>query len=155
MKKQFYLLLPVVLLIICWRSSNSYFPTDIDHATVLRSLNKTTLEKGRRIYESSCLACHGANGTSSYPQARSFSKDNLHFGNKPYEMWRTVTNGAGLMAPQTWLSSAERYYVIQYIRETFMKKANPAQYFTITEKYLASLPKTTTSANERSQKPRP
>lgn len=149
MKKQFYLLLPVVLLIICWRSSNSYFPTDIDHATVLRSLNKTTLEKGRRIYESSCLACHGANGTSSYPQARSFSKDNLHFGNKPCEMWRTVTNGAGLMAPQTWLSSAERYYVIQYIRETFMKKANPAQYFTITEKYLASLPKTTTSANEQ------
>lgn len=149
MKKQICLMLPVLALIICWRTTKTYPSSDIDHAEVLRNLNKTTFGKGQRIYETSCLACHGANGTSSYPQARSFGKDKLRFGNKPYEMWRTLTNGAGLMAPQTWLSSAERYYVIQYIRETFMKKANPGQYFTITEKYLASLPKTVTSTNEQ------
>ena len=66
--------------------------------------------------KSACMACHGANGSSSYPQARSFSKDKLRFGNKPYDMWRTITDGGGLMAPQTWLTPTERYYVIQYIR---------------------------------------
>lgn len=143
-----YLFLPALALIICWRNTHTYSPPEFDHATVLRSLNKTTLEKGRRIYESSCMACHGANGSSSYPQARSFSKDKLRFGNKPYDMWRTITDGGGLMAPQTWLTPTERYYVIQYIRENFMRKNNPGQYFSITDQYLASLPKSATTATE-------
>lgn len=143
-----YLFLPALALIICWRNTQTYSPPECDHATVLRSLNKTTLEKGRRIYESSCMACHGANGSSSYPQARSFSKDKLRFGNKPYDMWRTITDGGGLMAPQTWLTPTERYYVIQYIRENFMRKNNPGQYFAITDQYLASLPKSATTATE-------
>jgi hypothetical protein len=158
------LLLPALLLLLCFRGAhpdktgldNARFdqtrfdmPPGIDHAAVIRSLNKTTLEKGRQIYTKSCMACHGVGGTASYPQARSFSKDPLRFGNKPYDMWRTVSHGAGLMAAQTWLSPAERYYVIQYIRETFIKPSNPGQYFTVTDKYLASLPRSRQSAEEQ------
>ncbi|MBU1821370.1 MAG: c-type cytochrome [Bacteroidetes bacterium] len=98
------------------------------------------MQKGREIYNKSCLTCHGADGTASLPQARSFNKDPLRFGNKPYDMWKTLTNGAGMMASQTWLSPEERYYVIQFIREEFMKKDNPGQYFPVTEEYLAGLP---------------
>ena len=122
---------------------------DVDHAAVLRSLSGATLEKGRQIYLKSCVACHGSSGNASYPQARSFSRDRLRFGNRPYDMWRTVTFGSGLMAPQTWLSPAERYYVIQYIREAFMKGSPAGQYFTVTANYLASLPRSRRSAAQQ------
>lgn len=124
-------------------------PPDIDHAGILKKLNKTTLEKGRQLYATSCMACHGADGTASLPQARSFKKDKLRFGNKPYDMWRTITNGAGAMPAQSWLKPEERYYVIQYIRETFMKKSNPSQYFAITDAYLTALPKAVNTPAEQ------
>src|SRR3954469_17243986 len=73
----------------------SYMPPDIDHAKVIRSLNETTLRKGKEIYQKSCVACHGKDGTASLPQARSFNKDRLRFGNKPYDMWKTISYGAG------------------------------------------------------------
>src|SRR5581483_6403717 len=34
-----------------------------------------------------------------------------------------------------------RYDVIQYIRETFVKKLNPTQYFNVDQRYLDSLPR--------------
>lgn len=119
----------------------SAFAQDIDHAHVLQSLNVKTLQKGKQIYLKACSACHGVDGTSSLPQARSFNKDPLRFGIKPYDMWKTITNGAGMMAAQNWLNPEERYYVLQYIREEFLKGKNPAQYFKITNTYLATLPK--------------
>ncbi|MDP4252233.1 MAG: cytochrome c, partial [Bacteroidota bacterium] len=148
-KRNAVLFISVPVLMFCLPGATTFTPPDIDHAAVIKSLNKTTLEKGRQIYIKSCIACHGADGTASNPQARSFGRDKLRFGNKPYDMWRTISNGAGGMAPQTWLSPVERYYVIQYIRETFMKKSNPGQYFKITESYLAKLPKPQRSVNEQ------
>ncbi len=137
------------MVIIFFASARFDAPPDFDHAAVLKKLNKSTLEKGRQLYIASCIACHGADGTASLPQARSFSKDKLRFGNKPYDMWRTITNGAGAMPAQSWLKPEERYYVIQYIRETFMKKSNPSQYFAINDAYLAMLPKATNTAAEQ------
>ncbi|MFT3704559.1 MAG: c-type cytochrome [Agriterribacter sp.] len=131
----------VLLATICLYGFSQDKLPETDHAVLLKKLNKATLEKGKQLYQSSCIACHGANGTASLAQARSFSKDKLRFGNKPYDMWRTVTNGAGAMPAQSWLSPAERYYVIQYIRETFIKESNLSQYFNITNAYLATLPK--------------
>lgn len=119
----------------------SFAPPPVDHAAILRSLNKSTLEKGREIYLKACAACHGTNGVASFPQARSFTRDALRFGNKPYDMWKTITNGAGMMAAQTWLKPEERYYVIQYIRESFIKPTNSSQYYRMTPGYLATLPK--------------
>lgn len=121
----------------------------IDHAKVIKSLNSTTLKRGMEIYNSSCIACHGKDGTASLPQARSFNKDKLKFGDRPYDMWKTITNGSGMMPAQSWLSPKERYYVIQYIRETFIKKSNPTQFFKITDKYLASLPKSKGTIQEQ------
>jgi mono/diheme cytochrome c family protein len=130
-----------LLFAILFCSSTGFAFQDIDHALVIKNLTAKTMEKGREIYTKSCVTCHGADGTASLPQARSFNKDPLRFGNKPYDMWKTLTNGAGMMASQTWLSPEERYYVIQFIREEFIKKANPKQYFQVTDAYLAQLPK--------------
>src|SRR5688572_8907230 len=129
----------VVLLLLCsvlnflFFHGISYSPPDIDHAKVIRCLNKETLKKGKEIYIKSCIACHGPDGTASLPQARSFNKDKLRFGNRPYDMWKTISFGAGMMAAQTWLQPAERYYVIQYIREEIIKKTNPRKYFKISD----------------------
>ena len=116
---------------------------------MIRSLNNETLKKGKEIYNKSCIDCHGPDGTASLPQARSFNKDKLRFGNKPYDMWKTISFGAGMMAAQTWLQPAERYYVIQYIREEFIKKSNPRQYFKITDEYLSKLPRSQKTIEEQ------
>ena len=141
MKRSGILLLLFSGIVFLFFHGISYTPPDIDHARVIRSLNKETLKKGKDIYIKSCITCHGSDGTASLPQARSFNKDKLRFGNKPYDMWKTISFGAGMMAPQTWLQPAERYYVIQYIREEFMKKSNPRQYFKISDEYLSKLPR--------------
>jgi hypothetical protein len=143
------LLVPGASLVLAFENAGIEKPDDIDHATIIKNLNAATLAKGRQIYVKSCIACHGANGTASNPQARSFSEDKLRFGNEPYQMWQTVSRGAGMMAAQTWLSPVERYYVIQYIRETFIKKTNPSQYFKVTDQYLSKLPKPKRSADEQ------
>ena len=149
MRRNFQILFAaVVLFTIFFYGSITKSSSDIDHAQVINSLNKTTLQKGKQIYLKSCITCHGANGTASLPQARSFNKDSMRFGNKPYDMWKTITNGSGMMAAQTWLSPVERYYVIQYIREELMKKSNPKQYFKITEEYLSKLPKSQKTIGE-------
>lgn len=124
--------------------------SEINHASIIRNLDSSTLDKGRLIYNETCISCHGSDGEPSYPQARSFNKDKFRFGNRPHEMWNTITNGAGLMAAQTWLSPVERYYVIQYIREHFVKRSNPKEYFEITNNYLARFPKPEKIDNEKS-----
>lgn len=119
----------------------NHTPPSIDHAAAIKSLDASTLSKGKEIYQKACAICHGTDGVSSLPQARSFTKDPMRFGNKPYDMWKTITNGAGIMPAQSWLTPQERYYVIQYIRESFIRPSNKNQYFQITDAYLASLPK--------------
>ncbi|MEZ4701817.1 MAG: DUF6797 domain-containing protein [Rhodothermales bacterium] len=112
------------------------------HADLLRSLNDATLKRGEAIYQGACAACHGERGVATLPTARSFGRDALKYGSDPYSMWKTVTEGRGAMAGQTWLTPAERYYVIQYIRETFMATASTPGYAPVTEAYLDGLPRT-------------
>ncbi len=137
---------------ICFAGSPVNPPApETDHTSILKKLNNTTLEKGKKIYLSSCIACHGADGNATLPQAKSFRKDKLRFGIKPHEMWQTITTGSGAMPAQSWLTPEERYYVVQYIRETFIRKSNPTQYFPITAAYLAGLPKPKITAEEQQQ----
>lgn len=139
-----------VMLMTCTTGfTQSKTTNDIDHAAILKKLDNTTLEKGKKIYTSACMACHGTDGTASLPQARSFNKDKMRFGTKPYDMWQTITKGSGAMPAQSWLTPQERYFVIQYIRETFMKDKNPTQYFSITANYLGSLPKADNAAQQK------
>ncbi len=142
----------VIISLFCLAAVRMVPPADdVDHAAILKKLDNETLEKGKKIYTSACIACHGADGTAPLPQARSFSKDKMRFGTRPYDMWQTITSGSGTMPAQSWLTPEERYYVIQYIRESFMKKANPTQYFAITAAYLESLPKSKSSLAQQKQ----
>ena len=68
-------------------------------------------------------------------------------------MFSTLTNGSGLMGPQTWMTPRERYDVIHYIREQFMKPLHP-DFKTLSPGYLAGLPKAEAAAPEAGEKKR-
>ncbi|MDP6928115.1 MAG: c-type cytochrome, partial [Planctomycetota bacterium] len=112
----------------------------LDHAGIIRSFKKRDFNEGKKIYMGLCTNCHGANGnTPSLPTARAFGRQEMKFGSDPFRMFQTLTHGNGLMAPMLHLSAKERYQVVHFIRERFMKSSNPG-YQAVTKKYLETLP---------------
>lgn len=115
--------------------------TNLDHARILSGMRERDFEAGESIYQGLCISCHGADGnTPSLPTARAFGTQPLKFGADPYRMFMTLSRGNGLMSPVSHLSPQERYQVVHYIRERFMKGSNPV-YGATSDEYLASLPK--------------
>lgn len=116
---------------------------NLNHAGILRRVQKTNAKGGKQIFEASCVQCHGANGnTPSLATARAFGTQKMKFGADPYSMFKTLSKGNGLMAATTALSPKERYAVIGYIRNRFMKDSNP-DFQPITDQYLKTLPQGT------------
>lgn len=112
----------------------------IDHAGIIQRLDDRALKAGGKIYETLCTNCHGADGiTPQLPDARAFTSGELKFGKDPYSMFLTLTNGNGAMGPQTWMTPEERYQVIHYIRETFMRSKRD-DFEEINDGYLEALP---------------
>ena len=80
------------------------------------------------------MNCHGADGrTPSLPVARAFGTDELKFGTDPFSMFRTLTDGNGLMGLQTW------------------KPLHPG-FKPLSPRYLARLPKAEAAAPEAGDK---
>jgi len=118
-----------------------------DHAELVGGWNEETLQKGREIYRALCIVCHGTREQpGSLPTALRFAEGEFKNGSDPYSMYVTLTRGFGQMVPQGQYTTAQKYSVIQYIRETFIRPHNPRQFVEITPAYLASLPKGTTRA---------
>ena len=121
---------------------------DLDHAGIIQELRKRDFEAGERIYQGYCSECHGKDGnTPSLPTARAFGSQKLKFGSDPYQMFLTLSRGNGLMAPMRHLTPHERYQVVHYVREQFMKPTNP-DYFKVDSDYLMQLPKGARTGSE-------
>ncbi len=116
---------------------------DVDHAGLIRAWTDANRSRGRKIYDTHCYSCHGYDGDARLPDARAFNRDELRAGSDPYTMWLTLTEGFGQMVPQTQYTPEERYDVVHFIREVFIRGPNRDQYFEITDEYLDSLPKGT------------
>ncbi len=56
-------------------------------------------------------------------------------------MYKTITHGYKMMLPQRQLVPQQKYDVIHYIREAYLKPHNPSLYAKVDAEYLASLPK--------------
>ena len=55
-------------------------------------------------------------------------------------MYRTLTDGFGQMAAQTWLVPQQKYDVIHYIREAYFKPDNPIRYARVDQSLPGSAP---------------
>ena len=122
---------------------------DLDHAGIISKLRSRDFEAGKGIYHGYCFNCHGNDGnTPSLPTARAFGTDKMRFGSEPFQMFMTLSKGKGLMASMRHLNPKERYQVVHYVREQFMKPSNP-DYFKVDKEYLASLPKGTRNGSEQ------
>lgn len=113
----------------------------VDHAQLISSWDKASADRGSKIYLRVCANCHGTTEEpGSLPTSLKFHADKFKQGADPYKMYHTLTHGYGLMAPQTWMVPKQKYDVIHYIREKFIKPHNPEQYVEITDSYLQQLP---------------
>lgn len=119
------------------------YEKNIDHALLINKWkdDRGVYRLGQKIYNNTCFACHGDESQNgSIPSSAKFWQDSLKHGNDPYAMYETITRGFGLMPPQVQLVPQEKYAVIHFIREFFMKEQNPDQYTEVDENYLATLP---------------
>ena len=120
------------------------YEKNIDHKSLLTALGDRhgeSIRTGEHIYNNICFNCHGnPEQEGSIPNAFKFWEDSFKVGKDPYSIYQTLTRGYGSMPPQVNLTPVEKYDIINYLRETFLLKNNPEQYFEIDSTYLASLP---------------
>ena len=125
------------------------YETHVDHAGLITSWNKDSLERGENIYRGLCINCHGTReAAGTLPTALRFGKGKFKQGSDPYAMYHTLTHGSGLMLPQIWMVPQQKYDVIHYIREHFLKPDDAASYTIVDKSYLKTLPKGDTRGPE-------
>ncbi|MDX1927397.1 MAG: DUF6797 domain-containing protein [Pirellulaceae bacterium] len=128
------------------------YEAHVDHAGFIREWNQDSLKRGEAIYRRVCANCHGTQDQpGSLPTALRFAEGKFKNGSDALAMYGTLTRGFGFMAAQSWMVPSQKYDVIHYIRETFLKPHNPGQYKPIDESYLASLPMGDTRGPEPSK----
>jgi putative heme-binding domain-containing protein len=117
------------------------YEKDIDHAGFIRDLDGEAFERGRAIYELTCVNCHGTREKEgSLPTSLKFGSEPFKSGSDPHTLYQTLTSGFGMMVAQTALVPSQKYDVIHYLREEYLREHNSSQYFKVDEAYLARLP---------------
>lgn len=126
------------------------YESRIDHVGLIKGLNSESMKRGAETYRLRCASCHGTvTQEGSMPTSLRFASGKFKHGSDPKTMYRTLTHGYGMMNPQRWMVPEQKYDVIHYIRETFLRQHNASQYFRVNDAYLASLP----VGNTRGPKP--
>jgi putative heme-binding domain-containing protein len=118
------------------------YESRIDHAQIIREWNDDSLQRGEAIYKRVCANCHGTlEQPGSLPNSLRFGEGKFKNGSDPLSMYRTMTYGFGLMMPQSWMVPSQKYDVIHYLREAYLKPHNPTQLASVDSSYLDKLPK--------------
>ena len=116
----------------------------VAHAALIQKWDAQSLARGEKLYAAVCITCHGTpEKAGSLPTSRAFWKDTLKHGSDPFSLYKIIGQGTNQMPPQLWMTPEQRYDVVHFLREAFLKQHNPEQYFAVTPEYLATLPKGT------------
>lgn len=113
-----------------------------DHGKIVSGWDEKAFAEGREIYAMSCVICHGnMENPGSLPTATRFHEGEMKNGADPYSMYLTLTHGYNQMVAQPQFTTAQKYAVIHYIRESFLSPHNKSQYTEVTPAYIETLPK--------------
>ena len=113
----------------------------IDHTGMIRDLDDEAFDRGEAIYERLCINCHDTPmAPGSLPTSLKFASGEFRGGSDPFSMYQTLTRGFGLMVAQRWMVPQQKYDVVHYIREAYLRPHNPSQYVEVTDELLAALP---------------
>jgi putative heme-binding domain-containing protein len=122
----------------------SAYEHELDHRGLIAALGQKAFERGEAIYGRVCANCHGTKDQpGSLPTAPRFAVATLKNGSDPYHLYRTLTDGFGQMAAQSWMVPRQKYDVIHYVRESFLKNNDANKYAGVDRAYLDQLPKGT------------
>jgi mono/diheme cytochrome c family protein len=89
---------------------------------------RETLALGKSVFETNCVACHGADGVGRVLGAADFTDLRFVDDSAPRDFYLTVTQGKGSMpAWQGRLSQDERWAVIDYLRTFSYGPALPGE----------------------------
>ena len=133
------------------------YEADIDHAGFIAEWSdpekaRAAFARGETIYGRVCANCHGTlTAAGSLPTAPRFAEGRFKAGSDPLAIYRTLTSGVGQMVAQHWMVPCQKYDVIHYIREAYLKPHNPSWYRDVTADYLAALPTGTSRGPAPSQ----
>lgn len=118
------------------------YESNLDHTTLLTSLDNKAYARGQVIYRTTCFDCHGDRETpGSIPNSLRFWQDTFKNGNDPHAMYTSVTRGIGRMPPQVQLVPRQKYDVIYFIQREFMRQSEGP--LALSRQYLRNLPKGT------------
>jgi cytochrome c5 len=105
-----------------------------DHQKLIANRGQDVLDLGALVYGKNCASCHGAQGNSNpsnmSPPPRNFQADAFRgpLGGGPYALYTVVSHGLNGMPAFPALTPEQRYAVVHYIRETWVKTANAKNY---------------------------
>jgi len=112
-RKSFIIILAILLGNVLWLIPNSY---------------GGEVDKGKALYDSKCMICHGANGKGDGPAAaalsphpKDFDRPQFWKGNVAQKIANTIHNGHGPM-PAFDLSDDEIKAITDYMSHTFKSK---------------------------------
>jgi putative heme-binding domain-containing protein len=127
------------------------YESRVDHAGLIARWDSAAFERGEAIYRRVCANCHGTRDqVGSLPGSLRFAEGEFKNGSDPLAIYRTLTHGFGAMPPQTWMVPKQKYDVIHYLREGWLRPYNPTQYRTIDAEMVAALPRGDTLGPEPS-----
>ncbi|MDG2123241.1 MAG: c-type cytochrome, partial [Verrucomicrobiales bacterium] len=119
------------------------------HAALISEWDDASKKRGEKIYNTLCITCHGnMQQPGTLPTALVLHKGEFKNGADPFRMFQTLSRGYGQMVAQNHYSDREKYDVIHYIRESFLKNFNEDFYTTVNPEYLDSLPGSLAAAEE-------
>jgi hypothetical protein len=118
------------------------YESHLDHAGIISEWDEASRRRGKVVYENLCANCHGTlEKVGSLPNSLRFGSEKFRNGSDPLSMYRTLTHGYRMMLPQPQLMPQQKYDVINFIRESYLKSHNATQYSEIDKAYMNSLPK--------------
>jgi cytochrome c5 len=124
---------------LCQHRAGQPLTDGADHAALIQKWDAQSLARGEKLYAAVCITCHGTpEQQGTLPTSRAFWKEPFKNGSDPFSLYKTIGQGLNQMPPQLWMTPEQRYDVVHYLREAFLKKHNPKEYFAVTPQYLAT-----------------